>query len=383
MHSPNDDDDHPDWEKAIRPRFTAAEDVHGEGARPSSLITVHKLSTPDPAHDQQLLRDVAIINERVQRELGPMPPGGLPVIPKRKPKTWRHDEPPVSMNQERVDETMKLSHVAMAAALSVATVGSLNAYGSGSDSDQTKTAASTHDTPSTQVHEPHWPDNGIAERELGDGDNTYPENMFVEYSKGQWHAWVILTNLHGSAKALDFFSGNVVSAKVKNPGGYNDSFVDEHGITHKDVGDPVFDYKDPRPGGGLGGIDFSADWLRFEAKVACAPLYLNVSRRMASDDNVILWSKVPLYKTYEGSKSCPEGVWNSLVNTALDLRDGTLLITGGKYIFRIRQSDMTPAGEAPHLRVVDEGDVKRVIEQAKGKDVKDASAYLTEQLDLH
>jgi hypothetical protein len=50
----------------------APEDDFGdEGARPSSLIPIHKLSTRDPLHDMQLLRDVAIINEQVRRELGP------------------------------------------------------------------------------------------------------------------------------------------------------------------------------------------------------------------------------------------------------------------------------------------------------------------------
>lgn len=55
--------------------MTTENDFGEEGARPSSLITVHKLTTRDPLHDLQLLRDVAIINERVRRELGPMPRG--------------------------------------------------------------------------------------------------------------------------------------------------------------------------------------------------------------------------------------------------------------------------------------------------------------------
>jgi len=53
--------------------MTTEDDFREEGARPSSLIPVHKLATRDPLHDMQLLRDVAIINERVRRELGPMP----------------------------------------------------------------------------------------------------------------------------------------------------------------------------------------------------------------------------------------------------------------------------------------------------------------------
>lgn len=51
--------------------MTMEDDFREEGARPSSLIPVHKLATRDPLHDMQLLRDVAIINERVRRELGP------------------------------------------------------------------------------------------------------------------------------------------------------------------------------------------------------------------------------------------------------------------------------------------------------------------------
>lgn len=57
-----------------------------EGARPSSLIPVHKLSTPDPIYDQQLMRELAIINERTRRELGP-PPAAPPTTPKRKQDT--------------------------------------------------------------------------------------------------------------------------------------------------------------------------------------------------------------------------------------------------------------------------------------------------------
>ncbi|KPL49269.1 hypothetical protein XAXN_08575 [Xanthomonas axonopodis] len=45
------------------------------------------------AHAAQLLRDLQIINERTVRELGPLPHGGLPVQPKRKPKRAPWDQP--------------------------------------------------------------------------------------------------------------------------------------------------------------------------------------------------------------------------------------------------------------------------------------------------
>ena len=47
----------------------------------------------DPLHALQLLRDLTLINERTLRELGPLPPGGVPVQAKRKPN---RPHPPAS-----------------------------------------------------------------------------------------------------------------------------------------------------------------------------------------------------------------------------------------------------------------------------------------------
>lgn len=60
--------------------------IDAEGARPSSLIVVDKPSSPDKLHDLQLLRDLAIINERTAREPCSLPKAGLPVQEKCKPK---------------------------------------------------------------------------------------------------------------------------------------------------------------------------------------------------------------------------------------------------------------------------------------------------------
>ena len=95
-----------------------------ESARPSSLIPVHKPHILDPLHDLQLFKDLQIINERTVRELGPLPPGGLSVQTKRKPKSWNPDAPMSvsgnSANSTEEDETMKISHAVAAAALVIA-----------------------------------------------------------------------------------------------------------------------------------------------------------------------------------------------------------------------------------------------------------------------
>ncbi|WP_426683655.1 hypothetical protein ABFU84_05520 [Xanthomonas translucens pv. undulosa] len=75
----------------------------------------------DPHHDAQLLRDVAIINAQMRDRLGPLPAGGLPVHPKRKPNL----PPPPSVTAASAiyppeDDPMKLHHLAAAAILPMA-----------------------------------------------------------------------------------------------------------------------------------------------------------------------------------------------------------------------------------------------------------------------
>ena len=89
-----------------------------EGARPSSLIAVHKLATPDPIYDLQLMRDLEIINARTRADLGPLPPGGVPARSDRRP-----DVRPFTTTEESQEKTMKIQDIAMVAALSVATSG--------------------------------------------------------------------------------------------------------------------------------------------------------------------------------------------------------------------------------------------------------------------
>ena len=57
-----------------------------EGNRPSPIRPVHKLSTSDPLYEQQLLRDVAIVNERIRKELGSALHRAEATQPKRKPR---------------------------------------------------------------------------------------------------------------------------------------------------------------------------------------------------------------------------------------------------------------------------------------------------------
>lgn len=231
------------------------------------------------------------------------------------------------------------------------------------------------------VEAPVWPSDGIAERELGDGEETWPENMFVEHSKGRWTVWVLLSPVRGQARAMDFFSGEVQDITVQKPGEYNDSFVDSNGVAHASSDEIAFYFKDPRPGGAIGNtVQLNVSSLRFDRAIPCRPR-LHVSQRIADDGRTVIWRKVLLFGD-PASSTCSGRTWSSLIGTGLELRDGTMLITGGKYVFRLREDDLAPVGRAPHLHVVDEADVKRVIDKAEGSGIKDANTFLAEQLRL-
>ncbi|WP_196298219.1 hypothetical protein [Xanthomonas albilineans] len=79
-----------------------------------------KLKVRDPLHDLQLLRDMAIINARVRAELGPLPPGGLPVEPKHKPAPWPFQSTAASVPHPPEDDPMKLQHLAATAIMPLA-----------------------------------------------------------------------------------------------------------------------------------------------------------------------------------------------------------------------------------------------------------------------
>ncbi len=83
----------------------------------------------DPLHDHQLLRAAQAINEQTMRALGPLPPGGLPVQPKRKPHTPRPAVPAMTQTPAPSDEDMTMQWKSVAAVAALATGSTLAACG--------------------------------------------------------------------------------------------------------------------------------------------------------------------------------------------------------------------------------------------------------------
>ena len=136
------DDDRPAWEKKLRPLFSAAEDVEGEGARPSSLIRAHEMPDPGRGYALMLMRELSIANKRTVRELWPLPPDGLPARGRTKPnvsyKDLKGNVVPEAKTIEEKDE-MKRRQVAAAAILTAA--GALAACEANHDADAARPIA--------------------------------------------------------------------------------------------------------------------------------------------------------------------------------------------------------------------------------------------------
>ncbi len=213
-----------------------------------------------------------------------------------------------------------------------------------------------------------WPANAVTQRAFAG------EQMFVEEKDGRKIVWVLSAAQTDKGEALDFFSGDVVpvTPKYTRDGHPEPEFIGRGGKRHQPIANAAFRFKDPRPGGAMpigdpddaGYIVFSSETLRFTSirQRGCLPDFVVISRiRGAGATPETLWKKVPLYREAP-SAACPEGRWNSLIHTAMDLGDGTMLVTTTAALtVRLRQDDLSPAGDTPDLEIVAAETVKALI----------------------
>jgi hypothetical protein len=241
--------------------------------------------------------------------------------------------------------------------------------------------ASMAQTAGDQPAKPVWPDNGIAQRML---PGAY--TMFVEHDDhGQWHAWVL--NGEEDAQALDFFSGKVihVKAEMDDRGQQSRFFTDPTGGVHGTL-DRGFEFSVGSVGGLPGGINFGGDALSLKAAdYHCSASFISVKGGVSEDDPLAdhpKWMKVPIYHVAARKNGCPSGYLRSSISTALDLEDGTFLVAMNCWVFRLRKSDLSPVGAAPAIRIVDQTALQAAIDQAKGKNIQDATNYLEKALNV-
>ena len=240
---------------------------------------------------------------------------------------------------------------------------------------------------SSPTLEPVWPVDAVAQRKFTG------EQMFVENIEGRWTAWVISAPATGQAEALDFFTGERMPVLIERVPGPRKAFMftDGKGRTHRWIAGSSFLIDDPD--GNNGGamyfgddnnfLDFR-DSLYADGLQGLCPLELTlVGHRSGAgdtstqDDNA--WTKIPMYLE-PSSADCPNGRWASDIRSALDLGDGTLLLTLGEYVFRLRMSDFSPVGEAPMLRIADAQQIKSAVDRINAQKIRDPNAYLSSTL---
>ncbi|MBS0343724.1 MAG: hypothetical protein JSS56_24740 [Proteobacteria bacterium] len=247
-------------------------------------------------------------------------------------------------------------------------------------------APPVQEAPSPALPHVEWPNNGIAQRRLEGGINY---NMFVENDNGTWRAWVqsdvsaLAKRNSGKAKALDFFSGEqrMVKASVEEytqeqePGFWDPKRREVH-IPHRDW--RLQFIRD----GYVEGLKRSP-LLDLDAE-RCPHSFSGLQSESGSNaQRQPVWSRIPLIHDKTFGSLCKEGEYSSSIYTTLDLNDGTFLVTMQCWIFRLRKSDLSPVGEAPALRIVDEAALKAAIDKAKGQHIESGTAYIDQALGLH
>ena len=92
------------------------------------------------------------------------------------------------------------------------------------------------------------------------------------------------------------------------------------------------------------------------------------------------WAKVAMYHA-PADGDCPSGEWVSEVRSALDLRDGTFLAAIGDRVFRLNMADLSAAGQAPSLRIIDAARAQAIARRIVAAQIDDPNGYLTDALE--
>lgn len=224
---------------------------------------------------------------------------------------------------------------------------------------------------------PEWSNYGPAERRFDAGFV-----MFAEYRDARWHAWIpsYWWSWTGPEQpswqdgdpergyALEFFSGEVVEAVFRRNeiGEAVAAFTGADGIEHVPSafnGRPAMRSSPLLRDGRIGDLVFVDDWWRTPGPpddcTSQVPLVQKLDR-----DGSAAWRLV-LLRHFPATAACPHGTWYSEPRAALDLQDGTFLLSMEDRVVRLSFADLSPVGTGATLRVVD-ADVFMEVVSAQG-----------------
>jgi hypothetical protein len=231
-----------------------------------------------------------------------------------------------------------------------------------------------------------WPESAMASRAFDGGW------MFVERDGLAPRAWILSAD---GGQALEFFSGarTDLASLQRDDDGRVRGFVTADGRAHvADPGMRAYDAGDSSANGGAryfgsGGyfIDFFQDALRAVDTDGGCDLELQPVRILhrpdasrpgsgKARDRILMFREAPFAQ-------CPSGRWVSWPRAALDLGDGSLLLTMSSKVVRVRMSDLAPLGSAPEFKVMDAESIKAVVEDINVRGgIADPNEYLSRKL---
>jgi hypothetical protein len=230
-----------------------------------------------------------------------------------------------------------------------------------------------------------WPKLSIAQRQFSG------EQMFIDRKDGKWSAWVVSVPKGSRAEAMNFFTGEQIEVTFERieaiPMTYK--ITDKRGRSWTWQAGSSF-LTDDRDGNNSGAryfgndryfIDFQ-DSLYTEGLKGRCPLELAIVKGIPKnehDKRNAYWSKFLMYFD-PPSQDCPNGKWESDIRSALNLRDGTMLVTIGEYVVRLRFSDFSLVGKSTKIRVENTQDIRPVVARMESEGVDDPNDYLARSL---
>lgn len=252
--------------------------------------------------------------------------------------------------------------------------------------------------------EGHWPRTTVAERTFPSADVAIGDvaikhgaikggaidDIVIEDRGRPWKLWLMAAPAGGATQALEFFSGERVADVQAAPidaaapdGRMAYSFTDRSGRRHVSVRGTASTVDPDRPAAYGGwqdregrGHDVVLGGVLFDAKIVTGPD--GVAESVNTPIDVRRWfggqpicetaayvarTRAPLrQETAPGFRPLTKIIadyvpaqrcWTTRPSHAVNLDDNTLLIVVGRKAVRLNARDLSPAGRAPGIRIVD------------------------------
>lgn len=224
------------------------------------------------------------------------------------------------------------------------------------------------------VPEQPWPTNGPAQRDFPS------DRIYLDRTSRPARIWLISAPLARVARAVEFFSGEQVDTVNVTSDGKSVTFVDSHGHRYSDVKTFAYAVNLDEPSNNAGwqkgdlghdivfgavlGVGYVSNAERalldaspgrekkyFSGQASCEPQPYVVSNRGTRYQNTEkdFTEQTKILADFDRARAC----WTSKPLQVVDLEDNTFLLSTKDRVFRIKSKDVTPAGLAPDLKIVD------------------------------